>query len=217
MEPDSSQSSLSLLLIIRILRLEDGDDSAKTSLKKWILFVHCDYSNSNVGELSWGLIHKNHTQGHKKNNFDVACLRPPENLKLEIFMSLSCSDGKKMYKKSDARVDILFCLLDLLLFTFSLTSPSPHLKVLIKERSVVKGSARNDKKKEWGKTLPFLLLPITPRALFDQACRVTFSACDPNRDDWGPGRYRAASSTGELFLSLPRFPVSSRRACSQDK
>ena len=31
-------------------------------------------------------------------------------------MSQSCSDGKNMYKKPDARLDMLFCLLNLLLF-----------------------------------------------------------------------------------------------------
>ena len=120
-------------------------------------------------------------------------------------MSQSCSDGKKMYKKT------------YWFFTFSLLSPSPHLKVLINERSAVKGSARSDGKEERGRTLPFLLLLITPRALFGQASCVPSSACDPHRDDWGPVRYRAASSSRALFLPLPRTPVSPRRACSQDK
>ena len=29
-----------------------------------------------------------------------ACLRPPQNVKLDIFKSLACSDGKVMYKKA---------------------------------------------------------------------------------------------------------------------
>ena len=120
-------------------------------------------------------------------------------------MSQSCSDGKKMYKKT------------YWFFTFSLLSPSLHLKVLINEKSAVKGSARSDGKEERGKTLPFLPLPITPHALFGQASCVSSSACDSNRDVWGPVRYRAASSTGALFLLLPRTPVSPRRAWSQDK
>ena len=41
---------------------------------------------SNVGEPSWSWIPKNRTQFQKeKENFVVACLRPPYNVKLGIF------------------------------------------------------------------------------------------------------------------------------------
>ena len=36
----------------------------------------------------------------KKKNFIFACFSPPRNVKLGIFSSHSCSDGKEMYKKA---------------------------------------------------------------------------------------------------------------------
>ena len=36
----------------------------------------------------------------KKTKVVVVCSRPPQNLKFGIFTSLSCSDGKEMYKKA---------------------------------------------------------------------------------------------------------------------
>ena len=46
---------------------------------------------SNVGELSWSWIHKNHIQLQQKKEkiFVVACLRLPENVEWGIFMSTS--------------------------------------------------------------------------------------------------------------------------------
>ena len=45
----------------------------------------------------------------KKKKVIVLCSRPPQNVRLYIFTSLSCSDGKEMYKKRDAREKLLFC------------------------------------------------------------------------------------------------------------
>ena len=51
---------------------------------------------SNVGELSWSWIQKNHiqVQQKKEKSFVLACLRLPENVEWGIFMSTSCSDKK---------------------------------------------------------------------------------------------------------------------------
>ena len=53
----------------------------------------------------------------KENKVDVLCSRPPENVKLGSFTSLSCSAAKKRTKK---REDFL---------PFSLPSPSSLLKL----------------------------------------------------------------------------------------
>ena len=45
----------------------------------------------------------------KKKKVVFLRLRPPQNLKLGTFTLSSCSDGKEMYKKSDARAKLLFC------------------------------------------------------------------------------------------------------------
>ena len=64
---------------------------------------------SNVGELSWSWILKNNIQVQKeKENFVMAFLHPPLNGKLGIFMSLLCSDGKEIYKKSVLHVQCCF-------------------------------------------------------------------------------------------------------------
>ena len=54
--------------------------------------LYSDYSNSftlsNASELFLSRIPNNHVQGQKeKENLAVACLRPPQNLRLGIFPS----------------------------------------------------------------------------------------------------------------------------------
>ena len=44
----------------------------------------------------------------KENKVDVLCSRPPENVKLGSFTSLSCSAAKKRTKKRDARAKLFF-------------------------------------------------------------------------------------------------------------
>ena len=51
----------------------------------------------------------------KKKKIVVLCSRPPENVKLGTFTSLSCSDGRETYKKACFFANFL---------PFSLPSPS---------------------------------------------------------------------------------------------
>ena len=51
----------------------------------------------------------------KRMSFVIACLRPLQNVKLGIFTGSRPVDGKEMYKKRDARAELLFCLVKLLL------------------------------------------------------------------------------------------------------
>ena len=82
-------------------------------VQKWFCVVSIFITNnllwSNVGELSWSWILKNNIQVQKeKENFVMAFLHPPLNGKLGIFMSLLCSDGKEIYKKSVLHVQCCF-------------------------------------------------------------------------------------------------------------
>ena len=51
-----------------------------------------------------------------KKKVVVFCSRPPQIVKLSIFTSQACSDGKEMYKKRGARAKLFFANLNLLLF-----------------------------------------------------------------------------------------------------
>ena len=56
----------------------------------------------------------------KKKRVVVLCLRPPENVRLGSFTSVHVvTTAKKCSKKRDARVMLLFCILNLLLFCLS--------------------------------------------------------------------------------------------------
>ena len=75
-------------------------------------YLHCNYSNSltlsNEGKLSRNFIPENHIQDQKeRENFAVACLRPPLELKLGIFISVM---AKKYTKKCAAYAELLFCV-----------------------------------------------------------------------------------------------------------
>ena len=50
----------------------------------------------------------------KRMNFVIACLRPSQNMKLGIFTGSRAVDRQEMYKKCDACVKLLFCLVKLL-------------------------------------------------------------------------------------------------------
>lgn len=53
----------------------------------------------------------------EKEDFIVACLLPPKDVKLSIFMSQSCSDSKQMYwQKHAAHAKLWFCSLNLICF-----------------------------------------------------------------------------------------------------
>ena len=60
------------------------------------------FNSSNVGNFFGGeLDSKNFIKvQEKKTKVVVLCSRPPQNVKLGIFTSLSCSDCKEMYKKA---------------------------------------------------------------------------------------------------------------------
>ena len=80
------------------------------------LNLHRDYSNlntlSNKGELSWSWIPKNYSQVQKtKENFVMACLHPPLNVKLGInFHVIIVQRGQRNVQKSVMHVQSC-CLL----------------------------------------------------------------------------------------------------------
>ena len=94
-------------MLIGSLRYQ-GSEGDETSLKKInsrSLNLHRNYSNlltlSNVGELSWSWIPKNHIQVRKKKEILSSLVHvypPPQNMKLDIFTSSSRSDDKEMLK-----------------------------------------------------------------------------------------------------------------------
>ena len=71
----------------------------------------------------------------KKKRVVVLCLRPPQNVRLGSFTRVHVvTTAKKCSKKRDARVMLLFCILNLLLFCLSLPSPSSLLTGLPTEK-----------------------------------------------------------------------------------
>ena len=87
-------------------------------------FVRCRRTSE-----SW--IPKNAIQIQKeRGNFVVACVLPLYNVKLSIFTSWSCSDGKEMYKKTWCTWKMVVLVVKPVVFvTFSLWSPSSDLEV----------------------------------------------------------------------------------------
>ena len=84
----------SSILLIREFKIPRRRRPRKRRLKSEFAFFqsHCDFSNSltlsNASELFLSRIPKNHIQVQKKKgNLAVACLRPPSNVKLGIFLS----------------------------------------------------------------------------------------------------------------------------------
>ena len=58
----------------------------------------------------WSCVLKHCIKVQEKKNKAVAlCSRPPQNVKLLIFTSKSCRDGKKCTKKRDGLAKLLFC------------------------------------------------------------------------------------------------------------
>ena len=58
-------------------------------------------------------------------NFVVACLPPPQNVKLGIFTGSGAVDGKECTKQRDVRAKLLFCLVKLnCLFDFFVAAPT---------------------------------------------------------------------------------------------
>ena len=103
-------------MIVGSFSIDGGDGSENVTFKMNSRFFKlCRvYSNSlktsNVGEFPWSWFLGDHTQVlEEKEKFVVACWRPPQNVKLGIITPYSCSDGKEMYKKRDARAKLLFC------------------------------------------------------------------------------------------------------------
>ena len=103
-------------MIVGSFSIDGGDGSENVTFKMNSRFSKlCRvYSNSlkvsNVGEFPWSWFLGDHTQVlEEKEKFVVVCLRPPQNVKLGIITPYSCSDGKEMYKKRDARAKLLFC------------------------------------------------------------------------------------------------------------
>ena len=67
------------------------------------------FNSSNVDYFFWSSILKDRIKVHEKKKKVVAlCSRPPQNVKLGIFTSQSCSDGKQMYKKGMMNVQSCF-------------------------------------------------------------------------------------------------------------
>ena len=90
-----------------LLWIDDGDGSENVTFKMNSRFfkLYRVYSKllkmSNVGKCPELISLGDRTRVQKvKEEFVVACLRPPYNVALHISTSQSCSDGKKMYKKA---------------------------------------------------------------------------------------------------------------------
>ena len=82
----------SFILLIREFKIPRRQRPRKRRLKSEFAFFqsHCDFSNSltssNASEFFLSRTPKNHIQVQKEN-LAVACLRPPPNVKLDIFLS----------------------------------------------------------------------------------------------------------------------------------
>ena len=71
----------------------------------------------------------------EKQNFVVACLRPPKNAKLGMFTSQSCKNGQRNVQKSVVHVQsCCFANKTYCVLTFSLPSASLDLKVPNEQR-----------------------------------------------------------------------------------
>ena len=136
LEPECvSQVFLGSLLGTR----RDGDDDGRQNVPEKVnsrpFNLHRDYFQSltlsDVGEPSESWIPKNPIQIQKESgNFVVACVLPLYNVKLGIFTSWSCSDGKEMYKKTWCTSKMVVLVVKPVVFvTFSLWSPSSDLEV----------------------------------------------------------------------------------------
>ena len=66
----------------------------------------------------------------RRMNFVIACLRPPQNVKLGIFTGSRTVDGKEMYKKRVMHVQSCCFALSSLIAYLTLSSP-PQLKLPI--------------------------------------------------------------------------------------
>ena len=73
--------------------------------------LHRNYSASfnlsNAGGFSWSFIFLRLQVQGKKKKIVVLCSRPPHIVKLGSFSPSSCSDYKEMYKKRDARAELI--------------------------------------------------------------------------------------------------------------
>ena len=89
------------------------------------------FNSSNVGKFFWGWILKDCVKvQEKKKEGVVLCPRTLQNVKLGIFMSYSCSDGKEMYKKAWCTCKVIVLLIQTYcLFASRLPSPSSSLKL----------------------------------------------------------------------------------------
>ena len=96
----------------------DGSENVASKMNLRSFGPHRDYSNSltlsNVGKPSRSWISKNCIQVWREWNFVVARLRPPKKYNQAISCGSRAKTAKKCTKKWDARVYLLFCLLDLL-------------------------------------------------------------------------------------------------------
>ena len=93
----------------------DGYENVTWKVNSRCFKLYCAYSisfnSSKVGNLFWSWILKDCIEvQEKKKKVVVLCSSPPQNVKLGIFTSRSCSDYNwGMYKKRDAREKLLFC------------------------------------------------------------------------------------------------------------
>ena len=114
---------------------DDGRQNVPEKVNSRPFNLHRDYFQSltlsDVGEPSESWIPKNPIEFQKeRGNFVVAGVLPQYNVKLGIFTSWSCSDGKEMYKKTWCTWKMVVLVVKPVVFvTFSLWSPSSDLEV----------------------------------------------------------------------------------------
>ena len=132
----------------------DGDDDGRQNVPEKVnsrpFNLHRDYFQSltlsDVGEPSESWIPENPIKIQKeRGNFVVACVLPLHNVKLGIFTSWSCSDGKEMYKKAWCTCKMVVLLIkSIAFFKFSLPSPSWDLKAPNRDLTTATATGRSN-------------------------------------------------------------------------
>ena len=132
----------------------DGDDDGRQNVPEKVnsrpFNLHRDYFQSltlsDVGEPSESWIPENPiTIQKERGNFVVACVLPLYNVKLGIFTSWSCSDGKEMYKKTWCTWKMVVLVVKPVVFvTFSLWSPSSDLEVPNRDLTTATATGRSN-------------------------------------------------------------------------
>ena len=84
-------------------------------MKRWWCNEYIGSLSNNNFFWSWILKHSIKVQ-ETKTKVVVLCLRPPQNVKLGIFTSQSCCDGKAMYKKAWCKCRVVVLLIETYFF-----------------------------------------------------------------------------------------------------